>query len=376
MNLPGVKVDLPVITEKDERDLLEFACRQPVDFIAASFVTKASDIKMIRKTLGPRARSIKIIAKIENQEGLENYDKILAETDGIMVARGDLGMEIAPEKVFLAQKMMIRKANVMGKPVITATQMLESMINNPRPTRAECTDVANAVLDGSDGVMLSVSERARAGKRMRVRGRKLTTTYISRASHRQGETASGSYPLAAVKMMASVCVEAESCIDYSKLYLAVRGSHLDLFGKMWVLRKGERGKGKEEKRKRKRGKGKEERGKVGKGGGEEREKREERRGRKLKVTDIDAAHALSHALAGAPVGRDNETGRRPRRSHLPQSRRRWTWARPRYSCSRTRATPHGSWQSTGRSSRYSSSPRRRRRHTRSSARFAGARARR
>lgn len=197
MNLPGVKVDLPTFTEKDVDDIINFGIKHGVDFIAASFVRKGEDVQNLRKLLADNGgQKIKIICKIENLEGIENYQDILTATDSIMVARGDLGMEIPPSKVFLAQKMMIREANIAGKPVVTATQMLESMITNPRPTRAECSDVANAIYDGSDCVMLS------------------------------GETANGPYFEQAVKVMARTCCEAESSRNYNNLYQSVANSVL------------------------------------------------------------------------------------------------------------------------------------------------------
>ncbi|MCO5566548.1 hypothetical protein L7F22_020225 [Adiantum nelumboides] len=188
VNLPGVVVDLPTLTEKDKEDILQWGVPNKIDLIALSFVRKGSDLVTVRELLGEHSKSIKLMSKIENQEGLVNFDNILAESDAIMVARGDLGMEIPVEKIFLAQKMMIYKCNVVGKPTVTATQMLESMIKSPRPTRAEATDVANAVLDGTDAVMLS------------------------------GESAAGAYPELAVKTMAQICLEAESSLDYNAIF--------------------------------------------------------------------------------------------------------------------------------------------------------------
>jgi pyruvate kinase len=196
VNVPNVKLSMPFISEKDDADI-RFAALNGVDMIAASFVRRKEDVLEIREILKSIGHeSIEIIAKIENQEGVDNLDEILAESDGVMVARGDLGVEVSTQLVPIYQKKIIQRANEKGKPVITATHMLESMMTNPRPTRAEASDVANAILDGSDAIMLS------------------------------GESAAGEYPIEAVLTMDTIAKAIEDTIAYDeKLVKSMKTSH-------------------------------------------------------------------------------------------------------------------------------------------------------
>ena len=186
VNVPGVAELLPAVTDQDIQDI-RFGVEQKLDYIAASFVRKSADVLSIREIIEKAGGSLDIIAKIESRKAVDNLDDIIKVSDGIMVARGDLGVEIPVEEVPLVQKVIIEKCNAVGKPVVTATQMLESMINNPRPTRAEASDVANAIFDGSDALMLS------------------------------GETAAGKHPLESVETMARIAERAEAALHYDKL---------------------------------------------------------------------------------------------------------------------------------------------------------------
>ncbi|WP_026767780.1 pyruvate kinase [Selenomonas ruminantium] len=190
---PGVSLGLPPISEQDAKDII-FGCEQDMDFVAASFIQRPDDVLAIRKLIEEHNGRMEIIPKIENLEGVKNFDAILEVSDGIMVARGDLGVEVPAEDVPLIQKEIIRKCNAAGKPVIVATQMLDSMERNPRPTRAEVSDVGNAILDGTDAIMLS------------------------------GETASGDYPVEAVSTMNRIAQRIESSLEYKELYVE-RGLH-------------------------------------------------------------------------------------------------------------------------------------------------------
>ena len=190
---PGVPLGLPPISEQDAKDII-FGCEQDMDFVAASFIQRPDDVIAIRKLIEEHNGHMEILPKIENLEGVKNFDAILEVSDGIMVARGDLGVEVPAEDVPLIQKEIIRKCNAAGKPVIVATQMLDSMERNPRPTRAEVSDVGNAILDGTDAIMLS------------------------------GETASGDYPVEAVSTMNRIAQRIESSLEYKELYVE-RGLH-------------------------------------------------------------------------------------------------------------------------------------------------------
>lgn len=196
INVPNASINLPAITEKDVNDI-RFGIQNGIDIIAASFVRKAADVLAIRKVLEDYGGlGIQIVSKIENQEGVDNIDEIIRLSDGIMVARGDLGVQIPVEEVPIVQKMIIERCNNAGKPVITATQMLDSMIRNPRPTRAEASDVANAILDGTDAIMLS------------------------------GETANGKYPVETVSTMARIALKAENSINFEAILKKKRKQHI------------------------------------------------------------------------------------------------------------------------------------------------------
>lgn len=186
--LPGCTIDLPVLTERDEVDIADFGFKEHVDILACSFTRKESDIEKIVDFIGDHRETMKIFAKIDNKESLDNYEAILKASDGIIIARGDLSREIPADKVFLAQKWMISEANALGKPVIVSNEILDSMVKKPRPSRAEAGDIANIIVDGADCIMLT------------------------------HETSVGKYPANAAKMLVKICCEAEKTIHYKRVY--------------------------------------------------------------------------------------------------------------------------------------------------------------
>lgn len=188
INLPGSIIDLPTLSEEDEQIIIEFGLKHNIDFIAASFVRKASDVEYIKNLLANHGSQVKVIAKIENHEGLHNFDEILIEADGVILSRNEISMEIPPEKVFIAQKWMTEKANLCGKPIIMFQQIFMSMMNYPRPSRAEANEVCNAVVDGVDGFILD------------------------------RETADGHYPVNVVQSLVKCVLEAERTIDWRKSF--------------------------------------------------------------------------------------------------------------------------------------------------------------
>lgn len=186
--LPGCTIDLPVLTERDEIDIADFGFKENIDILACSFTRKESDIDKIADFLGEKRETMKIYAKIENKESMDNYEALLRAADGIIIARGDLAREIPADKVFLAQKWMIGEANAAGKPIIVFNEILDSMVKKPRPTRAEAGDVANLIIDGVDCIALT------------------------------HETSIGKYPINATKMLVKICCESEKTINYRRVY--------------------------------------------------------------------------------------------------------------------------------------------------------------
>lgn len=194
MHLPGAHLDMPPLSDKDELDILEFAVKGGLEMVAISLVRSAENIETVKDLLNAAAggENVRVIAKIENSEGLNNYEEILALADGIMIMRQNLALELPAEKVFIAQKWMIEKANLAAKPIICATQIFDSMIENERPTDSEASDISTCIFDGADAILLN------------------------------DETSNGEYPVQAVSFLSKICAEAERCIDYKATYLDLK----------------------------------------------------------------------------------------------------------------------------------------------------------